>query len=64
MGIITKSHEFAIPVAPSRMFKAMGDTKSNLVPQLLSDRIKNVDYVGDGGAGTIRTTYFVDGKRQ
>uniref|UniRef100_A0A7N0R9W4 Bet v I/Major latex protein domain-containing protein n=1 Tax=Kalanchoe fedtschenkoi TaxID=63787 RepID=A0A7N0R9W4_KALFE len=61
MGVITKSYEFPIPVAPSRMFKAMGDTKNNLVPTLLPSKIKSIEFAGDGGAGTIRTTYFADG---
>uniref|UniRef100_A0A7N0TTF9 Bet v I/Major latex protein domain-containing protein n=1 Tax=Kalanchoe fedtschenkoi TaxID=63787 RepID=A0A7N0TTF9_KALFE len=61
MGVITKTHEFPIPVGPSRMFRAMGDTKTNLIPQLLTDKIKSVEFVGDGGVGTIRTTYFADG---
>ena len=39
----------------------MGDSKANLVPKLLPNKIKNVEYVGDGGVGTIRTTYFPDG---
>ncbi|CAM8962636.1 unnamed protein product [Rhodiola kirilowii] len=61
MGVITKNYEFPIPVAPSRMFKAMGDTKNNLIPTLLPDKIKSVEFVGNGGVGTIRTTYFADG---
>ncbi|CAM8973710.1 unnamed protein product [Rhodiola kirilowii] len=61
MGVITKSHEFPIPVEPSRMFKAMGDTKNNLLPTLLPEKIKSVEFVGDGSVGTIRTTHFADG---
>ncbi|CAM8973711.1 unnamed protein product [Rhodiola kirilowii] len=60
MGVITNSYEFAIPVAPSRMFKAMGDTKNNLVPTLMPHIIKSIEFVGDGGVGTIKITNFVD----
>uniref|UniRef100_A0A7N0RA00 Bet v I/Major latex protein domain-containing protein n=1 Tax=Kalanchoe fedtschenkoi TaxID=63787 RepID=A0A7N0RA00_KALFE len=60
MGVISNTYEFTVPVAPSRMFKAMGDTKNNLIPTLMPHIIKSIEFVGDGGVGTIKITNFVD----
>ncbi|KAL5849368.1 hypothetical protein ACOSQ3_007432 [Xanthoceras sorbifolium] len=63
MGIISGSSEFATPVAPARMFKALIVDAHNLVPKLSPQAVKSVDVVEGvvGEAGCVRQTNFAEG---
>ncbi|KAE9455164.1 hypothetical protein C3L33_12929, partial [Rhododendron williamsianum] len=59
MGVTCFTQEFACPIAPARMFKALILDSSNLIPKLLPQFIKSVEVIeGDGGAGSIEQVNF------
>uniref|UniRef100_A0A5B7CAS8 Bet v I/Major latex protein domain-containing protein n=1 Tax=Davidia involucrata TaxID=16924 RepID=A0A5B7CAS8_DAVIN len=62
MGVTSVSQEFTTPIAPARMFKALITDSHNLIPKLMPQSIKSIEFVqGDGGAGSIKQTNFADG---
>ncbi|CAL5352258.1 unnamed protein product [Camellia sinensis] len=62
MGVTTYTQEFTTSVAPNRMFKALILDSHNLIPKLLPQSIKSIEYVeGDGSAGSIKQTNFHEG---
>ncbi|KAL7172077.1 hypothetical protein ACSBR2_031717 [Camellia fascicularis] len=62
MGVTTYTQEFTTLVAPNRMFKALILDSHNLIPKLLPQSIKSIEYVeGDGSAGSIKQTNFHEG---
>ncbi|CAL5425938.1 unnamed protein product [Camellia sinensis] len=62
MGVTTFTKEFTTTVPPSRMFKALILDSHNLIPKLLPQSIKSIEYVqGDGGVGSIKQTNFPEG---
>ncbi|KAL5849366.1 hypothetical protein ACOSQ4_007379 [Xanthoceras sorbifolium] len=63
MGVISASSEYATPIAPARMFKALIIDAHNLVPKLSPQAVKSVDVVEGvpGEAGCIKQTNFADG---
>ncbi|KAF8401407.1 hypothetical protein HHK36_012346 [Tetracentron sinense] len=62
MGVTSLTQEFACPVPPARMFKALILDSHNLIPKLMPQAIKSVDMIqGDGGAGSIKQINFAEG---
>ncbi|KAJ6897729.1 hypothetical protein NC652_024522 [Populus alba x Populus x berolinensis] len=62
MGVFAFSDEFTSPVPPARLFKALILDFGNLLPKLLPQLIKSVDFTqGNGEAGSIRQISFQDG---
>ncbi|KAK1426143.1 hypothetical protein QVD17_14812 [Tagetes erecta] len=62
MGVITYTDEHTSPVLPARIFKASILDSHNLMPKLLPDAIKNVEFIkGDGQAGSIKQINFAIG---
>ncbi|KAF7850363.1 hypothetical protein BT93_L5580 [Corymbia citriodora subsp. variegata] len=62
MAVTCFTQEFATPVTPSRMFKALILDSDNLIPKIAPQGIKSIDFVeGDGGVGSIKQTNFADG---
>ncbi|PKI40691.1 hypothetical protein CRG98_038946 [Punica granatum] len=50
MGVTCFSQEFTTSVAPSRMFKALILDSHNLIPKIVPQGIKSIEFVeGDGG---------------
>ncbi|KAF7848951.1 hypothetical protein BT93_L1410 [Corymbia citriodora subsp. variegata] len=59
MGVITYSMEITSAVAPSRMFKALVLESHNILPKIVPEGIKSVEFIeGDGGVGSIKKTNF------
>ncbi|KAK1426186.1 hypothetical protein QVD17_14855 [Tagetes erecta] len=62
MGVFTYTDEHTSPVLPARIFKAAIVDSHNLMPKLLPDAIKSVEFIkGDGGAGSIKQINFAGG---
>ncbi|KAF8387776.1 hypothetical protein HHK36_026431 [Tetracentron sinense] len=62
MGVTCFSQEFTTPIAPAKMFKALILDSHNLIPKLMPQAIKSIEFVeGDGGAGSIKQTNFPEG---
>ncbi|XP_075640822.1 major strawberry allergen Fra a 1.04-like [Castanea sativa] len=62
MGVTTYNQEFTTAVAPARMFKAFILDSHNLMPKLMPQSIKSVEFIeGDGGVGSIKKTTFHEG---
>ncbi|GMY16986.1 major strawberry allergen Fra a 1.04-like [Fagus crenata] len=62
MGVTTFTQEFTTPVAPARMFKALILDSHNLIPKLMPQSIKSIEFIeGDGGVGSIKKTTFAEG---
>ncbi|OWM71166.1 major strawberry allergen Fra a 1.06-like [Punica granatum] len=62
MGVTCFSQEFTTSVAPSRMFKALILDSHNLIPKIVPQGIKSIEFVeGDGGVGSIKQTNFPEG---
>ncbi|XP_039155348.1 major allergen Pru ar 1-like isoform X2 [Eucalyptus grandis] len=61
MGVITYSQEFKSAIAPSRMFKALIVDSHIVIPKIVPEGIKSVEFIeGDGGAGSIKKTNFAE----
>ncbi|XP_030446151.1 major strawberry allergen Fra a 1-3-like [Syzygium oleosum] len=59
MGVIAYSQEITSVVAPSRLFKAMILDSHNVLPMIVPEGIKSVEFIeGDGGVGSIKKTNF------
>ncbi|KAA8543146.1 hypothetical protein F0562_021359 [Nyssa sinensis] len=59
MGVTCFTQEFSTPVAPAKMFKALIVDSHNLIPKLVPQSIKSIEFIeGDGGAGSIKQTNF------
>ncbi|XP_039158374.1 pathogenesis-related protein STH-2-like [Eucalyptus grandis] len=57
--IISYTHEFATPIAPSGIFKALVLNSYNLMPNIVPQGIKNNEFIrGDGSIGRIKLTNF------
>ncbi|XP_076912894.1 major allergen Pru ar 1-like [Bidens hawaiensis] len=62
MGVLTYTDEHTSPVAPARIFKASILDSHNLIPKVLPDAIKSIEFIkGDGGAGSIKQINFAGG---
>ncbi|XP_071719896.1 major allergen Pru ar 1-like [Rutidosis leptorrhynchoides] len=62
MGVLTYNEELTSSVAPSRIFKASIIDSHNLMPKLLPDAIKNIEFIeGDGAPGSIRKINYAGG---
>ncbi|GJY45638.1 major allergen Pru ar 1-like protein [Tanacetum coccineum] len=62
MGIVTYTDEHTSSVPPARIFKASIVDSHNLMPKILPDAIKSIDFIkGDGGAGSIKQINFAGG---
>lgn len=62
MGVTTSTQEFVTPVSPARMFKALIEDSHVLVPKLVPQSVKSIEFVeGDGGVRSIRQTNFSTG---
>ncbi|KAL3575900.1 hypothetical protein D5086_021183 [Populus alba] len=63
MGVITLENEFAVAVAPAKLFKAYCLEIDTLLPKILPEHIKSSEILeGNGGPGTIRKITFAEGK--
>jgi len=63
MGVFAFSDEFTSPVPPARLFKALILDSGNLLPKLLPQLIKSVEFTqGNGEAGSTRKISFQDGE--
>ncbi|KAB2092804.1 hypothetical protein ES319_A02G055300v1 [Gossypium barbadense] len=64
MGVFTYESEIVTAIPPAKMFKACildGDT---LIPQILPEAFKSVEYIeGNGGAGSIKKVTFGEGSQ-
>ncbi|KAF7848464.1 hypothetical protein BT93_L1921 [Corymbia citriodora subsp. variegata] len=59
MGVITYSMEITSAIAPSRMFKALVLESHIILPKIVPEGIKSVEFIeGDGGVGSIKQTNF------
>ncbi|KAG7967246.1 hypothetical protein I3843_08G089900 [Carya illinoinensis] len=62
MGVTTFTQEFTTSIAPAKLFKALILDSHNLVPKLLPQSIKSIEFIeGDGGVGSIKQTNFPEG---
>ena len=62
MGGTTITQEFTTSAPPSKMFKALILDSHNLIPKLMPQSIKSIEFVeGDGGVGSIKQTNFPQG---
>ncbi|KAA8543062.1 hypothetical protein F0562_021443 [Nyssa sinensis] len=62
MGVKSITQEFTCSVAPARMFKALVLDSHNLIPKLVPQSIKSVEFIeGDGCVGSIKQTNFHEG---
>ena len=62
MGVITLENEFAVAVAPAKLFKAYCLETDTLLPKILPEHIKSSEILeGNGGPGTIRKITFAEG---
>ncbi|XP_012481176.2 major strawberry allergen Fra a 1.05 [Gossypium raimondii] len=64
MGVFTYESEIVTAIPPAKMFKACildGDT---LIPQILPQAFKSVEYIeGNGAAGSIKKVTFGEGSQ-
>ncbi|XP_010024765.2 major strawberry allergen Fra a 1-3 [Eucalyptus grandis] len=59
MGIINYSREVTSVIAPSRMFKALVLESHNILPMIIPEGIKSVEFIeGEGGVGSIKKTDY------
>ncbi|KAK4345876.1 hypothetical protein RND71_036052 [Anisodus tanguticus] len=59
MTITSFTDEYTSPVPPSRIFRASIVDSHNLMPKLMPQAIKSIEFVqGNGGAGTIKQINF------
>ncbi|XP_040999891.1 major allergen Pru ar 1-like [Juglans microcarpa x Juglans regia] len=64
MGVITYADEYTSPITPARLFKALVLDAHNLIPKLMPQAIKSIEFTqGDGGAGSIRQITFAEGSQ-
>ncbi|XP_071721178.1 major allergen Pru ar 1-like [Rutidosis leptorrhynchoides] len=62
MGVLTYTDEHTSVVPLSRIFKASIVDSHILMPKLLPDAIKSIEFIkGDGGAGSIKQINYVGG---
>jgi len=62
MAVTSYTQEFTTPIAPSRMFKALILDSHNLMPKIVPQGIKSIEFLqGNGGAGSIKQTNFTEG---
>ena len=62
MGVLTYSDEYTSPIPPAKLFKALILDSNNLIPKLLPQVVKSIEFVqGDGGVGSIRQINFQEG---
>ncbi|KAI3833466.1 hypothetical protein MKX03_027210 [Papaver bracteatum] len=62
MACITFDETLACPVSPHRMFHALFLDAHNLMPKIMPQAIKNVEFLsGDGGPGSVEQVNFAEG---
>ncbi|OWM88094.1 major strawberry allergen Fra a 1.06-like [Punica granatum] len=62
MAVTCFTHEFTTTIAPARMFKALVLEAHLLIPKIVPQGIKSIEFVqGDGGVGSIMQTNFAEG---
>jgi hypothetical protein len=63
MGVTTYTDEFTSQIPPARLFKALIIDSHNLIPKVLPEIVKSIEFIqGDGGVGSIKQINFVEGK--
>lgn len=63
MGVNTFTDEHSSAVAPLRIFKASIVDSHNLIPKLVPQAIKSIEFIqGNGGTGSIKQINFAEGK--
>ncbi|XP_057430823.1 major allergen Pru ar 1-like [Lotus japonicus] len=64
MGVYSDTDEYQSPVSPARLFKALAIDAHNLIPKLLPQAVKSIEFIqGDGGAGSIFQVNFIEGSQ-
>ena len=62
MGVYTYTDENISPIPPARIFKALILDSHNLIPKLLPQLVKSIEFIqGDGGVGSIRQVTLHEG---
>ncbi|XP_022848816.1 major allergen Pru ar 1-like [Olea europaea var. sylvestris] len=62
MGVNTFTDEHCSAVAPLRIFKASIVDSHNLIPKLVPQAIKSIEFIqGNGGTGSIKQINFAEG---
>ncbi|KAI3466813.1 hypothetical protein Pfo_023476 [Paulownia fortunei] len=62
MGVLTFTEDHTYAVSPMRIFKASIVDSNNLIPKLLPQVIKSMEFIqGSGGAGSIKQIAFAQG---
>lgn len=62
MGVLTFTEEHTSAVCPKRIFKASILDSSNLIPELLPQVIRRMEFLqGNGGVGSIKQVNFSEG---
>ncbi|KAI3459448.1 hypothetical protein Pfo_016111 [Paulownia fortunei] len=62
MGITIFSDEHTSPIPPERIFKASILDSHNLIPKLMPQAIKSIEFIrGNGGDGSIKQINFAQG---
>ncbi|GMY27829.1 major allergen Pru ar 1-like [Fagus crenata] len=63
MGVTTYTDEFTSQIPPARLFKALIIDSHNLIPKVLPEIVKSIEFIqGDGGVGSIKQINFVEGR--
>ncbi|KAG2697542.1 hypothetical protein I3760_07G111300 [Carya illinoinensis] len=62
MCVTIFTQEFSTSVSPTKLFNALILDSHNLVPKLVPQSIKSIEFIqGDGGLGSIKQTNFPEG---
>ncbi|VFQ63303.1 unnamed protein product [Cuscuta campestris] len=65
MGVEIHTNEVETAIAPKRLFKALSVGSDQLFPKVLPGYVTNIHTLqGDGGAGTIKKTYYKEGDKE
>lgn len=63
MGVAIFNEEYTSPISPQRIFKASILDSHNLIPSLMPQAIKSIEFIqGTGEAGSIKQINFAQGK--
>ncbi|MBA0612581.1 hypothetical protein Godav_013168 [Gossypium davidsonii] len=64
MGVLTYESEVITAIPPAKMFKACILDGENLIPKILPQAFKSIEYIeGNGEPGSIKKVTFGEGKR-
>ncbi|XP_031250292.1 major allergen Pru ar 1-like [Pistacia vera] len=64
MGVFTYEMEVVTKIPPTKIFKAFVLEGDSLIPKIVPQAIKNVEFIqGDGGPGSIKKITFGEGSQ-